>query len=140
MANLSRWVGEADTADVDLERRIASVEAEALDATVPGERLDRVLATIAESYPRHGFDADEWRRHHQGGPTGFNGRDPRAGPSSSDTVAAGQAFAWNPTAPGSKIEDTMLLGEDGFEVLTRDGDWPTVIVEGRERPTTLTPR
>ena len=47
------------------------------------------------------------------------------------------AFAWNPSAPGVKVEDTMLLGEHGFEVLSVDERWPTVTVAGLKRPAVL---
>jgi hypothetical protein len=34
------------------------------------------------------------------------------------------AYAWSPTVQGAKSEDTYLVTEDGYEVLTA-GDWPT---------------
>ncbi|MGR0321235.1 hypothetical protein [Agromyces sp. ZXT2-3] len=49
-------------------------------------------------------------------------------------VQPGQAFAWNPTAPGAKVEDTVLVGPGGVEVLTVDPRWPAVRVAGRDRP------
>jgi hypothetical protein len=50
---------------------------------------------------------------------------------------AGQAFAWNPTGQGAKVEDTVLLTDAGLEVLTVDPDWPTRHVAGRRRPDLL---
>jgi antitoxin VapB len=56
-------------------------------------------------------------------------------------VHAGQAYAWNPSIAGVKSEDTMLVGERGFEVLTATGNWPQyqVDLEGQriERPAIL---
>jgi hypothetical protein len=143
IANLSRWVafrpltGEEE----DAQRRILEVEADALDATRPGTVLSDVLLAIAAAYPAHGFDAEQWRRHHQGGAAGYGGRDPRATPSTSDVVRLGQAFTWNPWVPGAKVEDTVLLTgapeAPVIEPITRDERWPTTRVRGRERPVTL---
>jgi hypothetical protein len=142
IANLTRWVrfSPAGQEEKAREERLLAVEAETLRATVPGRTLREVLADIAAAYPRHGFAADEWLRHHQGGPTGYAGRDPRATPEAIDRVVAGGAFAWNPSVPGGKVEDTILLdAETGdFEVLTVDPRWPSIRVDDRERPAELT--
>ena len=139
IANATRWVrfGPVDAAETDAARRILDVEAAFLDATVPGATLGDAFAAGIAAYAANGFDPDEWRRHHQGGAAGYAGRDPRAVPGIADVVRAGQAFAWNPTAPGAKVEDTVLVGSDGFEVLTLDPRWPTVRVARRERPIEL---
>src|SRR5258705_456881 len=52
-------------------------------------------------------------------------------------LEASQAFAWNPSAPGVKVEDTVVVGRDGVEVLSRDPAWPTVEAAGRIRPAIL---
>ncbi|MTH69479.1 M24 family metallopeptidase [Agromyces bracchium] len=142
IANATRWLrfGPAaapDPAETDAARRILDVEAAFLDATVHGARLADVFATGTAAYGSHGFDPHEWTRHHQGGAAGYAGRDPRAVPGIPDVVQLGQPFAWNPTAPGAKVEDTVLVGADGVEVLTVDPRWPTVAVAGRERPADL---
>jgi hypothetical protein len=143
IANLSRWVAfrPLTSDEEDAQRRILEVEADALDATRPGTVLSDVLQVIAGAYPAHGFDAEQWRRHHQGGAAGYGGRDPRATPSTSDVVRLGQAFTWNPWVPGAKIEDTVLLTGTPeapvIEPITRDERWPTTRVGGRERPVTL---
>lgn len=129
IANATRWVG----APVD-EEPLLGVERAFLDASAPGVRLDDAFAAGTAAYARFGFGADEWQRHHQGGPTGYAGRDPRATASTSDLLVANQAFAWNPTAPGAKVEDTMLRTADGWEVLTADDRWPSVEYEGLRRP------
>ncbi|MFJ4998188.1 M24 family metallopeptidase [Microbacterium sp. NPDC088619] len=129
IANATRWIG----APVD-EEPLLGVERAFLDASAPGARLDDAFAAGTAAYARFGFDADEWQRHHQGGPTGYAGRDPRATASTSDLLVANQAFAWNPTAPGAKVEDTMLRTADGWEVLTTDDRWPSVEYEGLRRP------
>lgn len=131
IANTTRWIGAA----VD-DERILGVERAFLDASAPGARLDDAFAAGTAAYARFGFDPDEWQRHHQGGPTGYAGRDPRATASTTDLLVEDQAFAWNPTAPGVKVEDTMLRTEGGWEVLTVDERWPSVEYAGLRRPVT----
>jgi Xaa-Pro aminopeptidase len=139
IANLTRWVrfGEATADELDADRRIREVEAGFFAATVAGAALSDAFLGGVSGYARHGFAPDEWRRHHQGGAAGYNGRDPRATAETADPVRAGQAFAWNPSAPGAKVEDTVLLTADGIDVLTVDPEWPTVTVRGVERPIEL---
>ncbi|WP_156762170.1 M24 family metallopeptidase [Microbacterium karelineae] len=137
-ASMSRWVrfgGEDPFADT--EAALRDVEADAFAATRAGRRLGDVLADVASAYARHGFGDDAWRAHHQGGPTGYAGRDPKAHPDADEILDAPQAFAWNPWVPGAKLEDTVIACDDGIEVLTRDAAWPTVDVRGLARPVTL---
>lgn len=138
VVNLTRWVtfGGVDAETLDREERLRAVEADAFAATRPGRVLGDVLGDIANAYERHGFGPEAWQRHHQGGPTGYLGRDPKAVPGARQLVAAGQAFAWNPWVPHAKIEDTVVI-DDGVRVLTADPAWPTVLVGGVPRPLSL---
>ncbi|KSU78547.1 Xaa-Pro aminopeptidase [Pseudarthrobacter enclensis] len=139
VANITRWVRfDAGThQERDAEARIAAVEADIFDATVPGARLDRIFTEIQAAYTRHGFGADQWEQHHQGGPAGYAGRDPRVTSQATDVVVQDQAFTWNPSGPGVKIEDTVQLTEHGLQVLTVDPRWPVTTVNGLDRPATL---
>jgi hypothetical protein len=139
VANITRWVRfDAGTPEErDAEARIAAVEADIFDATVPGARLDRIFAEIQAAYVRHGFGADQWEQHHQGGPAGYAGRDPRVTQAATDVVVLDQAFTWNPSGPGVKIEDTVQLTDSGLRILTVDPRWPVTTVNGLHRPVTL---
>jgi Xaa-Pro aminopeptidase len=139
VVNLTRWVrfGRADPAQADADARLREVEADAFVATRPGRTLSEALVDIRASYPRHGFAAEEWTRHHQGGPTGYLGRDPKATPATHDVIHSGQAFAWNPSAPGAKVEDTVIVDAGGIRVLTADPDWPRTRLHGIDRPLEL---
>jgi hypothetical protein len=139
VANATRWVrfGPADPAEADAMRRILDVEAAFLDATVPGTTLGDAFAAGVAAYAANGFAPDEWTRHHQGGAAGYAGRDPRAVPGIGDVIQLNQPFAWNPSAPAAKVEDTVLVGPDGIEVLTVDPEWPTVRVGALARPAEL---
>jgi len=136
VVNLSRALtfGALDAAERDVQDRILAVEQAAFDALVPGVPLSEVLTVIGRAYAVHGFGVDHWRGHHQGGVAGYAGRDPRATPDCDVRVGPGQAFAWNPWAPGGKVEDTVLLTDAGLEVLSADPRWPVTTVGGRARP------
>jgi len=110
-------------------RAAARVEASALAATRHEGRVGgtagNVFEAIQGAYESVGHDG-EWREHHQGGAAGYAGREWIATPDSDEPVRLPMAYAWNPTVQGAKSEDTVLVTDDGFEVLTATGDWPTV--------------
>ena len=83
-----------------------------------------VFETIADAYDDLG-EVGEWRNHHQGGATGFAGREWIATPDSDERVDTPMAYAYNPPVRGAKSEDTVLVTDDGVDVLTRTGEWPT---------------
>lgn len=141
VANVTRWVAfdAGSPAELDAEARIAAVEADIFRATVPGVRLNEVFTEIQQAYERHGFGPEQWTLHHQGGPAGYAGRDPRVTSAVTDTIVLNQPFTWNPSGPGVKIEDTVLLTDSGLKILTVDERWPTTEVDGRRRPLTLRP-
>jgi len=112
---------------------VSRVEAAALSASVPGATLDHVFAAITDAYASLGHPGAE-RDHHQGGTTGYLSREAVAAPGSAVEIVPSVAVAWNPSLPGMKIEDTILRTDADLEVLTLDPSWPTVEVEGRERP------
>lgn len=120
-----------------LHRALLGVEQVFLDGSRPGARLGDVVAAGAGAYGSHGFDAEEWTRHHQGGLSGWLPREFPAHPGSEETLAAGMVVAWNPSCPSGKVEDTCLVTTDGPRPLVTDPDWPTVTVGGRPRPDLL---
>lgn len=111
----------------DLEERHAAVtqiDAAIMEATRPGRTGAELFEIITQLYAEVGFPG-EWELHHQGGATGYVGREWRATPGETRRVLENQAFAWNPSITGTKSEDTILVTADGFEILTRGtGKWP----------------
>jgi Xaa-Pro aminopeptidase len=115
----------------DLRRKmigVASIDAAFIATTRPGRTLNEVFKRAANAYAMTGFP-DEWHLHHQGGPAAYEPREWVATPASTETVTAGQAYAWNPSITGAKSEDTILIGPSGNEVLTAMLDWPMLIAE-----------
>lgn len=110
-------------------RACCAIEAAAVLATRPGRTLGEIFSDIQAAYAAHGY-ADQWQYHHQGGSTGYAGRDAFATPGNPLVVQDDQAFAWNPSITGTKSEDTVLIREAGFEWITKPGeDWPTLTIE-----------
>jgi Xaa-Pro aminopeptidase len=138
-ANLTRFVADRPLTaqETDAQQRLLRVEAAFLDATGPGRLVRDALTAGTAAYGENGFDAEEWRNHHQGGPTGYLSRDHLATPTTTETIAEAQTFAWNPSVPGLKVEDTVLATATGAEVLTLDPAWPAQEVAGRPRPLVL---
>ncbi len=115
---------------------VAQVEQAAWAASRPGATLADVLAAITRAYADHGHAGAE-QRLHQGGSTGYLSREVVARPDVQAQIAANMALAWNPSLPGFKLEDTILVTDQGVEILTVDPVWPTVAVNGYLRPLSL---
>lgn len=120
------WLGErkhgcdrvAATA-LGATRRVAGADGTA------GDVFEAIQAGYAAvDYP------DEWERHHQGGATGYAGREWFASPDAETPVRTPMGYAYNPTIQGTKSEDTYLVTADGeVERLTATSNWPTRTAE-----------
>lgn len=114
------------------QEAVTQVDAEVISATRPGLTIREMFGNIQKAYARAGYPG-EWQLHHQGGPAGYEPREFIATPDVSVRVAAGQAYAWNPSITGTKVEDTVLITDQGFEVMTEIPGWPMleVVVDGK---------
>ena len=96
--------------------------------TVPGTPCADIFEACKGWYAEVGYEG-EWQKHHQGGSIGYDDREYVIYPGVKETVQNRQAFAWNPTITGAKIEDTIIVYEDHFEVVTRTDNWPMIDIE-----------
>ena len=135
IASLTRIVcaGSTPEALIQRTRAAATVNAQLLAATWPGISGSKLYDVARSAYRDVGFAGEE-NMHHQGGATGYRTRDWLAHPQSTEQVQENQAFAWNPSITGTKIEETCITTADGVEVITATQGWPSipVAVEGRE--------
>jgi Xaa-Pro aminopeptidase len=99
-------------------------------STRVGTPIREIFRRGTAAYAEQGFP-DEWQKHHQGGPCGYDGRDFLGTPNSPGVVLENQAYAWNPSITGTKSEDTILATARGPEILTQAKDWPMVRAEWR---------
>jgi len=126
VVSLSRIVAAQPSTEL-LERTHATarVFGKLLDATRPGVTGAALYTTVARAYAEEGFPEEELK-HHQGGAIGYRAREWVAHPASREAVQERQAFAWNPTITGTKIEDTALVIGDRVEILTASPGWPAI--------------
>jgi Xaa-Pro dipeptidase len=129
-ASLTRMVsfGRPDPDLVARHGAVTRVDARAILESSPGTSLGDVMAREIEQYEVESF-AEEWRLHHQGGLTGYAGREIFATPGAPYTLKSDQALAWNPSITRVKSEDTILISKEGSEILTHDPSWPEQPVE-----------
>jgi Xaa-Pro aminopeptidase len=138
ISNLTRFVhfGKMDADLVARHQAVCEVDAAINQATRPGRTLGELFSDLEVAYDGAGYGG-EWKLHHQGGSTGYAGRDVFATPGDGTKVLSNQAFAWNPSITGTKSEDTVLIVEGKpLEVLTpASASWPKVATRrGMERP------
>ncbi len=107
---------------------VAHIDAAMIKNTLPGRTIAKILQTGVGVYASEGYP-DEWNNHHQGGPVGYEPREVVATLSSTQVIKPGQVFAWNPSIPGMKSEDSVLINEHGHDILTDIPGWPVLTVE-----------
>jgi Xaa-Pro dipeptidase len=126
VVSLSRIVAADPPADLDERTRAnAAVFGRVLEATRPGATGAQLYARLVRAYAEAGFPGEELK-HHQGGAIGYRAREWVAHPRSQEVVQQRQAFAWNPTITGTKIEDTALVIGDRVEMITSTPGWPVI--------------
>lgn len=103
----------------------AQVNAALLDASRAGATSSQLFHVAQAAYAAQGYPGEE-RLHHQGGPTGYWEREWVATPTGPEIVVNNQAFAWNPSIRGGKVEDTVLLRNGQIENLTATPELPTI--------------
>ena len=101
----------------------AQVNAALLDASRVGVTSAQLFKAAAGAYAHEGYAGDE-QMHHQGGPTGYAEREWVATPQGTQQVVNNQAFAWNPSVRGGKVEDTVILRDGKIELLTPTPELP----------------
>ncbi len=109
-------------------------------ASKPGKTFVSALEKGRNAYSALGY-ADEFDKHHQGGPIGYQGRDYRVGFDTPGVISSHQAFCWNPSITGTKSEDTVICTSDGVIPVTKPVLFPSVRIEAEgmsfERPAML---
>ena len=102
-----------------------SVDAAFLLNSQAGVGYKNIFHAGVEAYENQGYP-DHWKLFTQGGVIGYRPREFVVTPSTILNVSNHQAVAWNPTVTGSKSEDTVLITEDGLEILSEMPNWPAL--------------
>jgi len=104
---------------------VAIVHAKLQAATRVGKTADELFHVAKNAYAAEGYPHEE-TMHHQGGASGYAEREWLARPGGTEKVQDRQAFAWNPTLQGGKVEDTILVLDGKIELLTPTPELPVV--------------
>lgn len=114
----------------DLARRYeacATIYSHCLRHSGTGGTYRDILHMQRQLYADLGFAA-EWKRHHQGGPTGYMLFEPACISRPDDVVSPGTALVWFPTISGAKHEETVLAQASGGVSMTfpLKSPWPSM--------------
>ena len=109
--------GQPPDALVRKFQAVAEISAHLHAATRPGTAWGSLYLKLQQLYREAGFPREE-QFHHQGGLAGYSTREQLLLPHSKEVVKANQLYAWNPTLPGVKSEDTIWIVEHGAHCLT----------------------
>ncbi|MED3647653.1 M24 family metallopeptidase, partial [Halalkalibacterium halodurans] len=128
---------------IDLKKKhaaVCTIDSRLMHHTRVGQSMGDLFKEMKAAYAAVGYQ-HEWKNHHQGGLTGYVGRERLLQPDAQELIQANEVYAWNPSITGTKSEDTILVTESGPEILTLGKEYPliTVTVAGctYERPDIL---
>jgi Xaa-Pro dipeptidase len=129
-------VTHADDPILELTDRLDAVHRAVLSSSRPGHSWGDAVEALAKGYEDIG-QPGAWREHFQGGPIAFEQREFELAPPMTDSpfwdlgCSANTAVAWNPSLlGGAKIEETYLVGSNGFELITNSGAWEMTSSDG----------
>lgn len=97
----------------------------------PGWPLSTVWQKVRRIYEKQGI-GEEWQSADQADVIGYRASEVPLLPTSSFTLLPRMAMHWHPSVGPAHVGDTMLVTEEGPELVTRPTDWPliTVTVKG----------
>ncbi|WP_435009643.1 M24 family metallopeptidase [Tundrisphaera lichenicola] len=103
------------------------VEATCIYFSRPGEPISEVYRRSRRIYEKFGHP-HEWNLDYQGAVTGYSPIESCLLPDSSYCLEAGSALRWSPSVGAARSEDTVVIDDRGFEVVTEAQNWPKVDV------------
>ncbi len=111
---------------------LLKIDAAYITNTLPGAECRDILRKSYEIYKDCGYEAD-FHLHHQGGALGYLTRDYCVNFRTIEKVNDYQAFSWNPTIAGVKLEDTFIVNGNSQEIVTHTGEWVYQKVQAENR-------
>jgi Xaa-Pro aminopeptidase len=105
----------------------AMVDATCIFFSRPGEAISEVFRRARRIYEK--FNAQhEWTLDYQGSTIGYSPREVLLTPESSLVLQPNTAICWSPSVSSARSEDTVVIDERGYEVVTAAQDWPQLEV------------
>ena len=118
---------------VDDDFRADHTLASMVDATCiffsrPGEPIAEVFRRAKRIYEK--FDhPHEWTLDYQGSQIGYSPRELVLRPDQSATLENGTAVCWSPSVNSARSEDTVVVDDRGYEIVTQAQNWPKIEVQ-----------
>jgi Xaa-Pro dipeptidase len=93
----------------------------------PGETISEVFRRARRIYEK--YDAQhEWTLDYQGSTIGYSSREVLLTPESNMILQPNTAICWSPSVSSARSEDTVVIDERGYEVVTAAQNWPQLEV------------
>lgn len=127
--SMSRIVSFFDLED-EVQKKydaLLHIDATYILSTVPGAKAGEIVKRGRAIYEKSGYGMD-FHLHHQGGALGYLTRDYCANEANESIVLNNQAFSWNPTIAGVKLEDTYIVVDGHQEIISQTETWPNIEV------------
>jgi Xaa-Pro aminopeptidase len=101
-----------------------------------GWPLSTVWQKIHRIYEKQGI-GEEWQVADQADVLGFRPSEVQLVPSSEFTLSPRMPVHWHPSVGPAQMGDTILVTDEGFELVTPATDWPTLFVSVKGKPVHL---
>ncbi|ODT97911.1 MAG: peptidase M24 [Planctomycetes bacterium SCN 63-9] len=128
-ASLTRTVsfGPVEPEFQSLHTLSAMVAATCFFFSRPGESVSEVFRRAKRIYEKFNHP-HEWTLDYQGSLVGYSPREAMLLPESDLILEADMPICWNPSVGPTRSEDTVVVDNRGYEVVTSAQNWPAVEV------------
>jgi Xaa-Pro aminopeptidase len=99
----------------------------------PGSALSTVWQKVRRIYDKQGI-GDEWQFADQADVAGYLPSEVPLCPASEFMLLPRMPVHWHPSVGPTQVGDTILVSDEGCEVITKATDWPTLFVTVKGRP------
>ncbi|MBV8488378.1 MAG: M24 family metallopeptidase [Planctomycetaceae bacterium] len=93
----------------------------------PGEKISEVFRRARRIYEKYNAH-HEWTLDYQGSTIGYSPREVLFTPESDLALQPNTAICWSPSVNSARSEDTVIIDERGYEVVTAAQNWPQIEV------------
>ncbi len=98
-----------------------------------GWPLSMVWQKVRRIYDKQGI-GEEWQVADQADVTGYLASEVPLIPASEFTLLPRMPLHWHPSVGPAQVGDTILVSDDGCELITKATDWPTLYVTVKGKP------
>jgi Xaa-Pro aminopeptidase len=128
-ASLTRTVsfGPVGAEYRQLQALATMVDATCIFFSRPGELVSEVFRRAKRIYEKFGHP-HEWTLDYQGSLIGYSPREVLLRPESNMVLDQHMAISWSPSVASARTEDTFIIDNRGYEIVTKMNDWPHIDV------------